>query len=656
MTPVDVGNTKKTVHFKNCLGVFQGGGCKAIAFIGAYEEARKRGVYFSEVAGTSAGSIFAALISAGATPEYLDRLVNNTCFSDFNSPVEKMVSKKYGSKIGHINKFLPRTKKIKKYKDIFYFLLNLGLYSSAQLESWLNDRLKELLGVSEGIINFSDLKIPLHVIATDIQNQNSITWNYNNSPNMSVAYAVRCSCSIPGYFQPVDMKYVDGGLVSNLPTFSVQDDDIHYEKILCFTLSSQSNAVSCVESYITSVVNAVIDGAVHIQGLLQSNTHHIEIKNLPITTTAFHELDEKLIKEIIKIGRDAASSFFDHEVVKISDKSKSINKLNRDNILNAIVMEQARNYKEILVSLPNTRLVYSLFPTFLDWVHNGLKVIFFTNPLTRQHKDYEHEKYRRFLLEKLGVIVIDSNQIPLSCVLFRSDEHEYNTSIIIYEDEELIRVAGHGRIYKSIDDKIVHESILKSFQYEHENNNSCKKAFTIERISPSDLTRILKNVKQYKNKRVHIQLKTVNINDIKLLTKYVKSYKYNQISKFINILDEFNIERFESCAIKINDPEKTEFIVTPPVIEKYNDEYRLIEGNSRIILSYRDLQLEKIKAIIVEHVEEELPSRGAFSTDCIIVTTKDKVGPKRYNEFNYQYFRKIEEHVRPPRMYIGDKL
>ncbi|HHQ5462287.1 TPA: hypothetical protein ACSP0S_004454, partial [Aeromonas hydrophila] len=151
-------------------------------------------------------------------------------------------------------------------------------------------------------------------------------------------------------------------------------------------------------------------------------------------------------------------------------------------------------------------------------------------------------------------------------------------------------------------------------------------------------------------------LKTVNINDIKLLTKYVKSYKYNQISKFINILDEFNIERFESCAIKINDPEKTEFIVTPPVIEKYNDEYRLIEGNSRIILSYRDLQLEKIKAIIVEHVEEELPSRGAFSTDCIIVTTKDKVGPKRYNEFNYQYFRKIEEHVRPPRMYIGDKL
>ncbi|MGL6499857.1 patatin-like phospholipase family protein [Aeromonas dhakensis] len=230
MTPVDVGNTKKTVHFKNCLGVFQGGGCKAIAFIGAYEEARKRGVYFSEVAGTSAGSIFAALISAGATPEYLDRLVNNTCFSDFNSPVEKMVSKKYGSKIGHINKFLPRTKKIKKYKDIFYFLLNLGLYSSAQLESWLNERLKELLGVSEGIINFSDLKIPLHVIATDIQNQNSITWNYNNSPNMSVAYAVRCSCSIPGYFQPVDMKYVDGGLVSNLPTFSVQDDDIHYEK------------------------------------------------------------------------------------------------------------------------------------------------------------------------------------------------------------------------------------------------------------------------------------------------------------------------------------------------------------------------------------------------------------------------------------------
>ena len=62
---------QKTVFFRNCLGVFQGGGCRAAAFAGAYEEAVKRGVSFSEVAGASAGSVIAALIGAGASPTFI---------------------------------------------------------------------------------------------------------------------------------------------------------------------------------------------------------------------------------------------------------------------------------------------------------------------------------------------------------------------------------------------------------------------------------------------------------------------------------------------------------------------------------------------------------------------------------------------------------
>lgn len=38
--------TQATKHFKNCLGVFQGGGCKALAFVGAFKEAIARGVFF----------------------------------------------------------------------------------------------------------------------------------------------------------------------------------------------------------------------------------------------------------------------------------------------------------------------------------------------------------------------------------------------------------------------------------------------------------------------------------------------------------------------------------------------------------------------------------------------------------------------------------
>jgi len=61
----------RTRFYSDCIGVFQGGGCRAAAFGGAYAAAYQLGVRFTEVAGTSAGSIVAALLAAGATPDYL---------------------------------------------------------------------------------------------------------------------------------------------------------------------------------------------------------------------------------------------------------------------------------------------------------------------------------------------------------------------------------------------------------------------------------------------------------------------------------------------------------------------------------------------------------------------------------------------------------
>ncbi len=73
-------------YFTNCIVVFQGGGCKAISYIGAYKKAYQEGVFFSELAGTSAGSVIAALIAAGASPEYLENIVKKIDFSSFKVP------------------------------------------------------------------------------------------------------------------------------------------------------------------------------------------------------------------------------------------------------------------------------------------------------------------------------------------------------------------------------------------------------------------------------------------------------------------------------------------------------------------------------------------------------------------------------------------
>lgn len=637
-------NSNKTVHFKNSLGVFQGGGCKAIAFVGAFEEARNRGVFFSEVAGTSAGSIFASLIAAGATPEYLKTLVAQTDFEQFNAPVDKAISKQYGSKLGIFEKIF----RDGTFKSILKFLRNLGLYSSSQLETWLNDRLNELLGTVGKEVTFRDLKLPLHVIATDLSNQNQVTWNLTNASDQRVAYAVRCSCTIPFYFQPVDMKYIDGGLVSNLPTFSLQKHEGHYEKILCFTLSDRAPGVTDMKSYLTNMANAVIDGAVHIQGLLQDNTYHINIENLPVTTTAFNELNEEKINNTIEAGRVAAAAFFDIETIKITKHKSNIPKLTKDHILTSIVTENAQNHQKILVCQPNTRLVYTLFPTILDWLHNNVQVYFVAKPMNVTHKDIEHEKYRRLLLTKLGVQIIDMDPLPLNCFLFKSSDEESDTSIVIYNDDELSKVTDYGRIYHSVKDKYVHQALWQFFTKELK--DTPKPVFTIEKSPSGEITRALKTVRQYRGASIHIQLKNVNLSDVKFLTKYVKSYKYHQIKKFINILNHFEINDFDSCALITSDG--TKFLITPPVVEKYNDNYRLIEGNSRFIYFHRELQVSQIKALVVENVTDNLPSSGAHTLDSIIVTTKDKVGDQRYENFNYKHFRKIEENIRPPHKYL----
>ena len=75
----------KTQFYSDCSGVFECGGCRASAFAGAYEAVYSLGVRFSEVAGTSAGAIVAALIAAGAEHDYLLKELRKLDFRAFLS-------------------------------------------------------------------------------------------------------------------------------------------------------------------------------------------------------------------------------------------------------------------------------------------------------------------------------------------------------------------------------------------------------------------------------------------------------------------------------------------------------------------------------------------------------------------------------------------
>jgi len=68
---------------------------------------------------------------------------------------------------------------------------------------------------------FKDLKVPLAVIAADIDTGEMLVYSSKNHPNVEVAEVVRQSMSIPFVFEPRGKRkqIVDGGLFSNFPVW-----------------------------------------------------------------------------------------------------------------------------------------------------------------------------------------------------------------------------------------------------------------------------------------------------------------------------------------------------------------------------------------------------------------------------------------------------
>lgn len=151
-----------------------GGGCRGIGHIGALKAFEELGVKFDYVAGTSAGSIVGSLYALGKTADEMIEIVKNLKKKDVTG----------GS--------IPFLKPAK----------------SEKLEETLNK-------VYGDIMVFSELKIPLSVVCTDLKTGKEVDFDYGN-----VAKVVSGSCSVPGVFTPVvheDMHLVDGGLRNNVP-------------------------------------------------------------------------------------------------------------------------------------------------------------------------------------------------------------------------------------------------------------------------------------------------------------------------------------------------------------------------------------------------------------------------------------------------------
>ncbi|MEX2415855.1 MAG: patatin-like phospholipase family protein [Paenibacillaceae bacterium] len=197
--------------------VFEGGGVKGIAIVGAVQAAEEFGFEFNEVAGTSSGAIIASLLAAGYTSQQIKQLILDTPFQQFVKTKTHLLG------------------------STLHLLLKKGLYSGDPLEQWVYQQLAK-----KGIYTFADLPArKLRIIASDISEGRLMVLPddlplYDIDPStFLVSRAVRMSASIPYFFEPVLIRkkkatpiyIVDGGLLSNFPLWIFDKEHMQSERL-----------------------------------------------------------------------------------------------------------------------------------------------------------------------------------------------------------------------------------------------------------------------------------------------------------------------------------------------------------------------------------------------------------------------------------------
>lgn len=158
------------------IGLALGGGAaRGFAHVGVIQVLEESGIRPVLVAGTSAGSLVAALYASGKTGGQLQQIaetMEEATFADWTLPI-----------------------------------FSRGLLRGDALARYVQSQI--------GGRRIEDLPLPLGIVATDLNSGQGVLFQRGDT-----ATAVRASSAVPAVFQPVRIagrEYVDGGLVSPVP-------------------------------------------------------------------------------------------------------------------------------------------------------------------------------------------------------------------------------------------------------------------------------------------------------------------------------------------------------------------------------------------------------------------------------------------------------
>lgn len=326
-------------NFRNLI--FEGGGVKGIAYIGALEVLLDREILpgIQRVGGTSAGAINATLLGLGYSFKEIKEILWELDFRQF-------MDDSWGF-------MRDATRLVEQY----------GWYKGDFFRNWIGKLIKDKTGNSES--TFADMEAlkeqkgfrSLFFMGTNLSTAFSEIFSAEHTPRVCVADAVRISMSIPLFFASKRSTrgdvYVDGGVLNNYPIKLFDrkkyvrsrncTETEYYKKInrqlkesqrrispyvynketLGFRLDTKEEIsvfrdhaeaphtkIDTFFDYTWALINTVLDvqQSAHLHGDDWARTVYID--SLGVKTTDFDLSDDRK-KDLVSSGRQGATKYFE---------------------------------------------------------------------------------------------------------------------------------------------------------------------------------------------------------------------------------------------------------------------------------------------------------------------------------------------------------
>ncbi len=190
--------------------VMSGGGAKGLYHIGVLEALEEYGVPVDYVAGTSMGSIIAAMYAAGYSPAEMRAIVASGVVKEWVSGRIDPSYSSYYRQIGTMPAFMSLRLDLHGARK---FRMPTNLISSTPIDMALTELFAPATAASGG--DFDRLMVPFLCVASDLNAREPAVLRSGD-----LSEAVRSSMSIPLVFKPVkkdSMLLYDGGIYDNFP-------------------------------------------------------------------------------------------------------------------------------------------------------------------------------------------------------------------------------------------------------------------------------------------------------------------------------------------------------------------------------------------------------------------------------------------------------